>query len=94
MEGRPIETRPPEKKDNTPAFPEQTRAPYHATPPVTVSAREMASVAREQTSTLSAGSASPEQTIRRSAPAVQAARSETLRLAFVAALQHDDRPVE
>jgi len=26
VEGRPIETRPPEKKDNAPAFPEQTRA--------------------------------------------------------------------
>jgi aldose sugar dehydrogenase len=36
VEGRPIETRPPEKKDNTPAFPEQTRAPYHATAPFTV----------------------------------------------------------
>jgi hypothetical protein len=31
VEGRPVETRPPEKKDNAPAFPEQTRAPYHAT---------------------------------------------------------------
>ena len=36
VEGRPIETRPPEKKDNTPAFPEQTRAPYHATAPFKV----------------------------------------------------------
>ena len=36
VEGRPVETRPPEKKDNTPAFPEQTRAPYHATTPFTV----------------------------------------------------------
>ena len=36
MEGRPIETRPPEKKDNAPAFPEQTRAPYHATAPFKV----------------------------------------------------------
>jgi glucose/arabinose dehydrogenase len=36
VEGRPIETRPPEKKDNTPAFPEQTRAPFHATAPFTV----------------------------------------------------------
>jgi len=27
--GKPIESRPPEKKDNKPAFPEQTRAPYH-----------------------------------------------------------------
>ena len=31
VEGQPIETRPPEKKDNAPAFPLQTRAPYHAT---------------------------------------------------------------
>jgi len=31
VEGRPIETRPPEKADDKPAFPEQTRAPYHAT---------------------------------------------------------------
>nr|WP_253201185.1 PQQ-dependent sugar dehydrogenase [Sphingomonas quercus] len=29
-EGRPIETRWPEKQDNKPEFPEQTRAPYHA----------------------------------------------------------------
>jgi glucose/arabinose dehydrogenase len=36
VEGRPIETRPPEKKDDTPAFPEQTRAPYHATAPFRV----------------------------------------------------------
>jgi glucose/arabinose dehydrogenase len=36
VEGRPIETRPPEKKDDAPAFPEQTRAPYHASPPFTV----------------------------------------------------------
>ena len=28
VEGRPIDTRPTEKKDNAPAFPEQTRAPY------------------------------------------------------------------
>jgi glucose/arabinose dehydrogenase len=35
-EGQPIETRPPEKKDNKPAFPEQTRAPYHATAPFKV----------------------------------------------------------
>ena len=27
VEGQPIETRPPEKKDNAPAFPLQTRAP-------------------------------------------------------------------
>jgi glucose/arabinose dehydrogenase len=31
VEGQPIETRPTEKKDNAPAFPQQTRAPYHAT---------------------------------------------------------------
>lgn len=30
-EGQPIETRPPEKADDRPAFREQTRAPYHAT---------------------------------------------------------------
>jgi aldose sugar dehydrogenase len=36
VEGRPIETRPTEKKDNAPAFPEQTRAPYHATAPFKV----------------------------------------------------------
>jgi glucose/arabinose dehydrogenase len=36
VEGQPIETRPPEKKDNEPAFPEQTRAPYHATAPFKV----------------------------------------------------------
>src|ERR1700681_4712042 len=36
VEGRPIETRPPEKTDNKPAFPEQTRAPYHATVPFKV----------------------------------------------------------
>lgn len=34
--GKPIETRPTEKPDNTPAFPEQTRAPYRATPPFKV----------------------------------------------------------
>src|SRR5579871_1452384 len=33
VEGQPIESRPPEKKDNKPWFPEQTRAPYHATAP-------------------------------------------------------------
>jgi glucose/arabinose dehydrogenase len=31
VEGQPIDTRPTEKKDNAPAFREQTRAPYHAT---------------------------------------------------------------
>jgi glucose/arabinose dehydrogenase len=36
VEGQPIETRPPEKKDNAPAFPLQTRAPYHATAPFQV----------------------------------------------------------
>ena len=36
VEGQPIETRLPEKKDNKPAFPEQTRAPYHASAPFTV----------------------------------------------------------
>src|SRR4029077_7252895 len=36
VEGQPIETRPTEKKDNAPAFPEQTRAPYHATAPFKV----------------------------------------------------------
>jgi glucose/arabinose dehydrogenase len=30
IEGEPIEKRPPEKSDDKPAFPEQTRAPYHA----------------------------------------------------------------
>jgi glucose/arabinose dehydrogenase len=29
-DGQPIESRPPEKSDDKPAFPEQTRAPYHA----------------------------------------------------------------
>ena len=36
VEGQPIETRPTEKKDNAPAFREQTRAPYHATAPFKV----------------------------------------------------------
>src|SRR5204863_6808272 len=35
-EGQPIDTRATEKKDNAPAFPEQTRAPYHATAPFKV----------------------------------------------------------
>src|SRR5262245_13901363 len=35
-EGKPIDTRPTEKKDNTPTFPEQTRAPFHASAPFTV----------------------------------------------------------
>ena len=30
VEGQPIERRPPEKSDNKPTFPQQTRAPYHA----------------------------------------------------------------
>jgi len=33
VDGQPIERRPPEKSDNRPAFPEQTRAPYHASAP-------------------------------------------------------------
>jgi glucose/arabinose dehydrogenase len=33
IDGKPIETRPPEKADDKPAFPEQTRAPYHASAP-------------------------------------------------------------
>jgi aldose sugar dehydrogenase len=33
IEGQPIERRPPEKADDKPAFPEQTRAPYHASAP-------------------------------------------------------------
>jgi len=36
VEGKPVETRPPEKKDNQPAFPQQTRAPYHASAPFKV----------------------------------------------------------
>ena len=36
IEGQPIERRPPEKSDNQPAFPEQTRAPYHASAPFQV----------------------------------------------------------
>ena len=35
-EGKPIDTRPTEKKDNAPTFPEQTRAPFHATAPFKV----------------------------------------------------------
>jgi aldose sugar dehydrogenase len=34
--GQPIETRPPEKRDDKPAFPGQTRAPYEKTVPYTV----------------------------------------------------------
>ena len=36
VEGQPIDTRATEKKDNAPAFREQTRAPYHATAPFKV----------------------------------------------------------
>jgi glucose/arabinose dehydrogenase len=35
-EGQPIESRPPEKSDDKPAFPEQTRAPYHPSAPFKV----------------------------------------------------------
>jgi len=35
-EGQPVESRPPEKSDDKPAFREQTRAPYHATAPFRV----------------------------------------------------------
>jgi len=35
-EGQPVETRPPEKADDAPLFPEQTRAPYHASAPYQV----------------------------------------------------------
>lgn len=35
-EGQPIESRPPEKSDDKPAFAGQTRAPYHATTPPVV----------------------------------------------------------
>src|SRR6202044_2554619 len=36
IEGQPVEKRPPEKSDDKPAFPEQTRAPYHASAPFQV----------------------------------------------------------
>jgi aldose sugar dehydrogenase len=36
VEGQPIESRPPEKSDDAPVFPDQTRAPYHATAPFDV----------------------------------------------------------
>jgi aldose sugar dehydrogenase len=36
VDGQPIERRPPEKSDDKPAFPEQTRAPYHASAPFQV----------------------------------------------------------
>jgi glucose/arabinose dehydrogenase len=35
-EGQPIDARPPEKSDDQPLFPEQTRAPFHATAPFTI----------------------------------------------------------
>ena len=36
IEGKTTETRPPEKSDNKPTFPQQTRAPYHASAPFKV----------------------------------------------------------
>ena len=36
VEGQTFESRPPEKADDKPAFPGQTRAPYHATAPFSV----------------------------------------------------------
>jgi glucose/arabinose dehydrogenase len=36
VEGKPIEVRPPEKADDKPLFPGQTRAPYHASKPFKV----------------------------------------------------------
>ena len=36
VEGKPFDSRPPEKKDNAPTFPEQTRAPYRPTAPFKV----------------------------------------------------------
>lgn len=36
IEGQPIETRPPELADDKPAFPGQTRAPFHASAPFNV----------------------------------------------------------
>jgi glucose/arabinose dehydrogenase len=35
-EGQPIDARLPEKSDDKPLFPEQTRAPFHATAPFTI----------------------------------------------------------
>jgi aldose sugar dehydrogenase len=35
-EGQPVERRPPEKADDKPTFPQQTRAPYHASAPFQV----------------------------------------------------------
>ena len=36
IDGQPIERRPPEKGDDKPTFPQQTRAPYHASPEIKV----------------------------------------------------------
>src|SRR3954469_2603246 len=36
VEGRPADSRPTERPDNKPEFAEQTRAPYHATKPYTI----------------------------------------------------------
>jgi glucose/arabinose dehydrogenase len=36
IDGQPIERRPPEKSDDKPSFPQQTRAPYHASEPFQV----------------------------------------------------------
>src|SRR5438093_765693 len=36
VEGRPVESRPPEKPDDKPQFPEQTRAPYEVSKPYTI----------------------------------------------------------
>lgn len=36
VEGQPVDSRPPELASDKPDFPGQTRAPYHATPPFTV----------------------------------------------------------
>ncbi len=36
VEGQPIDSRAPEKADDKPLFPQQTRAPFHATPPYKV----------------------------------------------------------
>ena len=36
VEGQPVEIRPPEKADDKPLFAQQTRAPYHASAPFTV----------------------------------------------------------
>jgi len=36
IEGKTTETRPPEKSDNKPTFPQQTRAPFHASAPFKV----------------------------------------------------------